>query len=50
MGFSGDELETRVRAFVGYMNLDHTIFTPEGDAERVRLLEDRLDFFTRKSG
>ena len=50
MGFAGDELETRVRAFVGYMNLDHTSFAPEGDAERIRLLEERLEFFTRKSG
>jgi hypothetical protein len=47
MGFSGDELETRVRTFVGYMNLDHTIFVPEGDKERLRLLEERLEFFTR---
>ena len=47
MGFAGDELETRVRAFVGYMALDHLSFTPEGDAERLRLLEERLEFFTR---
>jgi len=47
MGFTGNELETRVRAFVGYMNLDHTSFAPEGDEERMRLLEERLEFFTR---
>ena len=47
LGFSGDELETRARAFLGFMNLDHTIFAPEGDKERLRLLEERLEFFTR---
>ena len=48
MGFDGDELETRVRAFIGYMNLDHSTFAREGDEERMRLLEERLEFFTRK--
>jgi AcrR family transcriptional regulator len=47
LGFSGNELETRVRAFLGYMNLDHSWFAREGDEERMRLLEERLDFFTR---
>jgi AcrR family transcriptional regulator len=47
MGFTGRELDTRVRAFVGYMNLDHSSFAREGDAERLRLLEERLEFFTR---
>ncbi len=47
MGFTGDKLETRARAFVGYMNLDHTSFAPEGDEERMRLLVERLEFFTR---
>ena len=32
---------------IGYMNLDHMSFAPEGDAERLRTLEDRFDFFTR---
>ena len=47
LGFAGDELETRVRAFVGYIYLDHVSFAPEGDTERLRLLEERLEFFTR---
>jgi AcrR family transcriptional regulator len=47
MGFTGNELETRVRVFVGYMHLDHTSFAPEGDEERMRRLEERLEFFTR---
>jgi hypothetical protein len=47
MGFDGAELETRVRAFVGYMYLDHTSFEPEGDKVRLRLLDERLEFFTR---
>lgn len=47
MGFTGSDLETRVRAFVGYMNLDHSSFAREGDDERMRLLDNRLDFFTR---
>jgi AcrR family transcriptional regulator len=47
LGFEGSELETRVRAFVGYMNLDHSSFAREGDDERLRRLEERLDFFTR---
>ena len=47
MGFDGDALETRARAFFGYLNLDHTIFAPEGDDERLRLLEERLEFFTK---
>ena len=47
MGFAGDQLETRVRAFLGYMNLDHSWFAREGDEERLRLLEERLEFFTR---
>jgi AcrR family transcriptional regulator len=47
MGFTGDELETRARTFLGFLNLDHTIFAPEGDKERLRLLEERLEFFTR---
>jgi AcrR family transcriptional regulator len=46
MGFTGDQLETRVRAFLGYMNLDHSWFAREGDDERLRLLEERLEFFT----
>jgi hypothetical protein len=29
------------------MNLDHISFAPEGDEERMRLLEERLEFFTR---
>ena len=48
MDFAGAELETRVRAFVGFMNLDHRVFAPKGDKERLRLLEERLEFFSRK--
>ncbi len=48
LGFVGDELETRTIAFVGFVFFSCGISGPESKEDQLRLIENRLAFFTRE--
>jgi len=47
LGFDGDELTIRARAFLYWASFEVGLFAPLSKAESLRMLEQRYEFFTR---